>query len=385
MERTIVHADMDTFFVSCERLRDSRLNNIPLIIGSQSDRGVVASCSYESRYFGVRSAMPMYMAKKLCPQAKIIQGDMELYSQKSEEVTQIMTENAPVLEKASIDEFYMDVSGLDKFFGCYKWTNELIEKIIKETGLPMSFGMSVNKTVSKIATGEGKPKGKLQVEPTMTQQFINPLSIKKIPMLGNETYRELSRIGIRVIHNLAETPQEFLYRLFGENGSSLWKKANGIDNTPVVPYRERKSLSTERTFEKDTTKIDELRALIIKMVEELAFDLRQSNQLAAVVTIKIRYSDFNTTTKQKTIPFTANDKTLIEIATELFNQAYERRLLIRLVGVRFGKLIYGSPQINLFEDTEEEIKLLQAIDRMKKRFGNQAITRAITMKAYKGK
>ncbi|MFZ9848329.1 MAG: DNA polymerase IV [Flavobacteriales bacterium] len=385
MERTIVHADMDTFFVSCERLRDSRLNNIPLIVGSQSDRGVVASCSYEARYFGVRSAMPMYMAKKLCPQAKIIQGDMELYSQKSQDVTEIMNDNAPVLEKASIDEFYMDVSGLDRFFGCYKWTNELIEKIIKETGLPMSFGMSVNKTVSKIATGEGKPKGKLQVAPTLTQQFINPLSIKKIPMLGNETYRELSRIGIRVIHDLAETPQEFMHKLFGENGTSIWKKANGIDNTPVVPYRERKSLSTERTFEKDTTKVDELRALIIKMVEELAFDLRQSNQLCSVVTIKIRYSDFNTATKQKTLPFTSNDKTLIQIATELFNQAYERRLLIRLVGVKFGKLIYGSPQINMFEDTEEEIKLLQAIDKMKKRFGNQAITRAITMKAYKGK
>ncbi len=310
---------------------------------------------------------------------------MEFYSQKSQDVTEIMTENAPVLEKASIDEFYMDVSGLDRFFGCYKWTNELIEKIIKETGLPMSFGMSVNKTVSKIATGEGKPKGKLQVAPTLTQQFINPLSIKKIPMLGNETYRELSRIGIRVIHDLAETPQEFMHKLFGENGSSIWKKANGIDNTPVVPYRERKSLSTERTFEKDTTKVDELRALIIKMVEELAFDLRQSNQLCSVVTIKIRYSDFNTATKQKTIPFTANDKTLIQIATELFNQAYDRRVLIRLVGVRFGKLIYGSPQINMFEDTEEEIKLLQAIDKMKKRFGNQAITRAITMKAYKGK
>lgn len=385
MERTIVHTDLDSFFVSCERVRDSRLKNIPLIIGGSSDRGVVASCSYEARYFGVRSAMPMRLALKLCPQAKVIRGDMELYSQKSSEVTQIIEENAPVMEKASIDEFYLDVSGLDKFFGCYKWTNELIEKIIRETGLPMSFGMSVNKTVSKMATSEGKPRGKMDIAPAMTQHFINPLSIKKIPMLGNETYKELSRIGIRVVKTLAETPPEFMQQLFGENGISLWKKANGIDNSVVVPYTERKSLSTERTFEKDTTDVKALKALITKMVEELAFDLRQSQQLTSIVTIKIRYSNFDTQTKQKKIAYNANDQDLIEVAQGLFDTLYQRRMTLRLVGVRFSGLIQGHPQIDLFEDTVEQINLYQAIDRMKKRFGPHVITRAVTGNAYKGK
>lgn len=385
MERTIVHTDLDSFFVSCERVRDSRLKNIPLIIGGSSDRGVVASCSYEARYFGVRSAMPMRLALKLCPQAKVIRGDMELYSQKSTEVTQIIEENAPVMEKASIDEFYLDVSGLDKFFGCYKWTNELIEKIIRETGLPMSFGMSVNKTVSKMATSEGKPRGKMDIAPAMTQHFINPLSIKKIPMLGNETYKELSRIGIRVVKTLAETPPEFMQQLFGENGISLWKKANGIDNSVVVPYTERKSLSTERTFEKDTTDVKALKALLMKMVEELAFDLRQSQQLTSVVTVKIRYSNFDTQSKQKKIPYTANDQELIDVAKTLFDALYQRRMTLRLVGVRFSGLIQGHPQIDLFEDTLEQINLYQAIDRMKKRFGKHVITRAVTSNAYKGK
>ena len=385
MERTIVHTDLDSFFVSCERLRDSRLNNIPLIIGGSSDRGVVASCSYEARHFGVRSAMPMRYALRLCPQAKVIRGDMEWYANKSAEVTQIISENAPVMEKASIDEFYIDVSGLDKFFGCYKWTNELVEKIIKETGLPLSFGLSVNKTVSKIATSEGKPLGKIEIQAPMVQGFLNPLSIKKIPMIGDETYRELSKIGFRVIQHLAEAPQESLYRLFGANGNTIWKKANGIDNNPVLPYCERKSISTERTFEKDTTSIPELKALLTKMVEELAFDLRKSAQLTSVVSVKIRYSDFNTETKQKKISFSANDDILINTILSLFDTLYQRRVLIRLVGVRFSGLIHGHPQIDLFEDTEEQINLYQAIDKMKKRFGNHVITKAITMNAYKGK
>jgi len=385
MQRTIVHTDLDSFFVSCERLRDSRLNNIPLIIGGSSDRGVVASCSYEARHFGVRSAMPMRYALRLCPQAKVIRGDMEWYANKSAEVTQIISENAPVMEKASIDEFYIDVSGLDKFFGCYKWTNELVEKIIKETGLPLSFGLSVNKTVSKIATSEGKPLGKIEIQAPMVQGFLNPLSIKKIPMIGDETYRELSKIGFRVIQHLAEAPQESLYRLFGENGNSIWKKANGIDNNPVLPYCERKTISTERTFEKDTTSIPELKALLTKMVEELAFDLRKSAQLTSVVSVKIRYSDFNTETKQKKISFSANDDILINTILSLFDTLYQRRVLIRLVGVRFSGLIHGHPQIDLFEDTEEQINLYQAIDKMKKRFGNHVITKAVTMNAYKVK
>ena len=174
MERAIVHMDLDTFFVSCERLTNSALNDIPLIIGG-GERGVVASCSYEARKFGVRSAMPIKMALKLCPQAKVMKGDMELYSKLSHDVTQVIEEKAPVMEKASIDEFYLDITGLDRFYGCYQWTNELAQSVIKETGLPISFTLSVNKTVSKIGTGEGKPRGNLEIPEKKVRVFLNPL------------------------------------------------------------------------------------------------------------------------------------------------------------------------------------------------------------------
>lgn len=385
MKRTIVHADLDAFFVSCERLRDSRLNNIPLIIGGQSGRGVVSSCSYEARYFGVHAAMPMRYALKLCPQAKVISGDMGFYSDKSNEVTQIINDQAPIVEKASIDEFYLDITGMDRFFGSYKWTNELVDTVTKEAGLELSFGMSANKTISKIATGEFKPKGRAYIQNKMIKDFLNPLSIKKIPMIGTETYRELSRIGIRIIQQLSDTPPEFLHQILGKNGATIWKKANGIDTTPVVAYNEKKSISNERTFERDSSDIPKLKALLIKMIEKTAFDLRNSCQLCSIVTVKIRYANFDTATKQLKIPYTASDDKLIPVVKMLFDKLYERRMLIRLVGIRLSGLVRGLEQINLFEDTVDSVNLTQAIDRMKKRFGSSIITRAETMNAYKGK
>lgn len=232
MDRAIVHMDLDTFFVSCERLINSQLNGIPLIIGG-GDRGVVSSCSYEARRFGVRSAMPIKMALHLCPQAKVVKGDMELYSKLSHTVTEIIEEKAPVMEKASIDEFYLDISGMDRFYGSYTWTNELAKIITKETGLPISFGLSINKTVSKIATGEGKPNGTLNVPEMMVRPFLNPLSIRKIPMVGEVTYNLLSRIGIRTIQTLSEMPAPVLQQMIGKNGLELWKKPMVLTITPL--------------------------------------------------------------------------------------------------------------------------------------------------------
>lgn len=379
VQRNIVHADLDTFFVSCERLRNSQLNGLPVIIGGTSNRGVVSSCSYESRKYGVRSAMPMHYALKLCPQAKVIKGDMDWYSQKSKEVTELLQQSAPLVEKASVDEFYMDITGMDQFFGCYKWTTELMEKIKSEIGLNMSFGLSQNKTVSKIATSEGKPLGKLYIAANKTRNFLNPLSIKKIPMLGNETYRELSRIGIRRIEHLAQTPQEFMQKMFGKNGNALWRKAQGIDNTPVIQYSEKKSISCERTFQTDTMDIIRLKALLTKMVEKTTFELRSSGQLASVITVKIRYSNFDTESKQIKLAYTANDAKLIKIAKELFNKLYHRRMLIRLIGIRLSGLVRGSEQINMFDDTVQQVKLSLALDNIKNRYGSQIISRAETL------
>lgn len=375
MSRSIVHMDLDTFFVSCERLVNPKLNGLPLIIGGTSDRGVVSSCSYEARTFGVRSAMPMKLALRLCPQAKVIKGDMELYSNKSHEVTSIIKDKAPVVEKASIDEFYLDISGMDKFFGCYKWTNELTAKVMKESGLPITFALSVNKTVSKIGTGEAKPLGKLEIPETNVKQFLNPLPIQKIPMLGDVTFQLLSRIGIRNIQTLSEMPTELLQQMIGKNGLEIWKKANGIDNTPVEPYSERKSISTEHTFEKDTIDIVKLKALIVAMVEKLAYQLRSEQLLVSTVVIKIRYNNFDTETKQCRTMYTSCDHILIDKVTDLFDKVYDRRMRLRLIGVRFTGLVRGTYQIDMFDDTTEMMSLYQAIDKMKNRFGFDAVTR----------
>lgn len=379
MDRTVAHLDMDTFFVSCERLVNNQLKNIPLIIGGNSDRGVVASCSYEARQYGVRSAMPMKMALRLCPQAKVVKGDMQLYSSQSRIVTEIIQEQAPVLEKASIDEFFLDISGMDRFFGNYKWTVELTQRIMRETGLPVSFGLSINKTVSKIATSEGKPTGKLHIEPKQVQSFLNPLSIRKIPQLGTSTFTLLSRIGVRKIETLSQMPVEYVQQLIGKNGKELWKKANGIDYTPVEPYSERKSISTERTFEQDTIDIYWMKGILTGMVEKLAYQLRQENWLTSCVIVKIRYNNFDTETKQQRISYTACDHILIEQVKGLFDKLYTRRMRIRLIGVSFSGLVRGNYQINLFEDTNEQMKLYQAMDTIKNRFGENAIKRSITL------
>ena len=374
MSRSIVHMDLDTFFVSCERLTNSKLNGLPLIIGG-GERGVVASCSYEARTFGVRSAMPIKMALRLCPQAKVMKGDMELYSKLSHDVTQVIEEKAPIVEKASIDEFYLDITGMDKFYGCYQWTNELAQSITKETGLPISFALSVNKTVSKIGTGESKPVGRLEIPEIMVQPFLNPLSIQKIPMVGNVTFQLLSRIGIRNIQTLSEMPAEVLQRMIGKNGLELWKKANGIDNNPVEPYTERKSISTEHTFLQDTIDIQNLKFILIGMVEKLAFQLRSEEWLTSTVVIKIRYANFDTETKQSKIAYTSADHTLTRTVTDLFDKLYQRRMRLRLIGIRFSGLVRGTYQINLFEDTEEMLSLYQAMDKMKRRYGFDAINR----------
>ncbi len=375
MEKTIAHLDLDTFFVSCERLQNSKLNGIPVIIGG-GDRGVVASCSYEARYFGVRSAMPIRMALKLCPEAKVIKGDHEQYSKLSNEVTEIIQEKVPLVEKASIDEFYLDLTGMDRFFGCYQWTTEVAESIKKNTGLPISFAVSANKTVAKIGTGEAKPLGRIEIPNREIQPFLNPLSIKKIPMVGNVTFQLLSRIGIRHIKTLAEMPVDVLQQMIGKNGAELWKKANGIDDSPVVPYSERKSLSAEHTFAQDSIDLENMRSIISGMVEQLAFQLRQEKWLTSVVTVKIRYANFDTETKQCRISYTSADHTLLKYALELFKKLYTRRMRLRLIGVRFSGLVHGSHQMLLFENTEELMNLYQSMDRIKNRFGKTAVGRA---------
>jgi DNA polymerase-4 len=379
MNKSIIHIDLDTFFVSCERLLDSSLNGKPVLVGGTSGRGVVAACSYEARKYGIHSAMPMRTAQMLCPEATVIRGNSSIYSKYSDAVTDVIKEQSPLYEKSSIDEFYIDVSGMDKFFGTYKWAQELRTRITKETGLPISFGLSTSKTVSKVATNEAKPDNHINIPLGSEKPFLAPLAVKKIPMVGDQTYKMLLNMGIKYVKTVQEMPMELMDKVMGKNGIALWKKAQGIDNSEVIPYHERKSLSSSLTLEKDTIDIRQLRNILTSMTEKLTYYLRNGSKLTSCVTVTVRYSDFDTRTKQKRISYTSLDHTLIKITMDLFEQLYERRVLVRLVGVRFSHLLSGSYQMNLFEDTAEMINLYQAMDRIRNRYGQNAIRRVNTM------
>ncbi len=381
MHKTILHLDLDTFFVSVERLINSELRNKPILVGGISDRGVVAACSYETRGYGVHSGMPMKMARELCPEAVVIRGNAGTYSKHSDVVTEIIREKVPLFEKSSIDEFYADLSGMDRFFGCYQYASELRRKIMKETGLPISFGLSVNKVVSKVATNEAKPNNQLKVDFGYEKPFLAPLSIKKIPMVGDKTYQTLRNLGLRKVYTIQQMPPDLMQRVLGANGVVIWKRANGVDNTPVIPFWDRKSISTERTFDRDTIDVHKLKGILIAMTENLAFQLRRGQKLTACIAVKIRYSDFNTYSKQMRIPYTSADHILIPKILELFNTLYNRRLLVRLIGIRFTHLVSGNYQIDLFDDTEEALNLYAAMDRIRERFGDKSVLRASGMGA----
>ncbi|MTI23406.1 DNA polymerase Y family protein, partial [Fulvivirga kasyanovii] len=333
------------------------------------------------RKFGVHSAMPMKLARQLCPEAIIIKGNAGTYSKKSEEVTEIIKESVPLYEKTSIDEFYVDLSGMERFFNSLMLASELRKKIIKETGLPISFGLSENKTVSKVATGEAKPNNQLKVDYGLEKAFLGPLSVTKIPMVGEKTYHALRDLGIRKIQTIQEMPMELMEKVFGKNGVTIWEKANGIDRSLVIPYSERKSISTERTFDRDTIDVVKLKGILLAMAENLAFQLRRGEKLTSCVTVKVRYSDFNTHTLQNRIPYTSADHVLIPKVLELFDKLYNKRLLVRLIGVRFSHLVNGGYQINLFEDATEMINLYQAMDKVRDKHGDRSVMRAAGIEA----
>lgn len=375
-ERAIVHMDLDSFFVSVERLRDVRLLGKPVIVGGMSDRGVVAACSYETRAFGVRSAMPMKMALKLCPDAVVLRGDFDAYTQYSEAVTSLIMGRAPLVEKASIDEFYLDMTGMERFFGSYAFAQDLRDRIKKDIGLQMSFGLSVNKTVSKVATNHVKPAGQFQVLAGQEKTFLAPMPVGKIPMIGAVTSQTLRNMGIVHVGTLSQMPLKILEKTFGKSGTVLWERANGIDLRPVVPYSEQKSLSKEITFEQDSTDVILLRRILGSLTEQLTYDLRKLGQCTACVAVKLRYSNFDTHTRQISISASASDHRLIPVVQELFERLYDRRLLIRLIGIRFSKLWQGQEQLQIFDEGARLMPLYGAMDKLRNRYGEFSILKA---------
>lgn len=375
MKKRIAHCDLDTFFVSVERLLNKRLEGKPVLIGGQSGRSVVASCSYEARKFGIHSAMPMQMARRLCPEAIVVRGDFDRYSQYSNIVTEILEEEIPIVEKASIDEHYLDMTGMDRFFGSWKMAQELRKRIIKETGLPISFGLSVNKTVSKIATGEAKPSGAYKVSYGQEKCFLAPFSIRKIPGVGGKVYSLLRNMGVSHISTLQEMDVRNMHQLLGKTGVYIWEKANGIDASPVLPFYQQKSISKEHTFDSDIINEQILKNTLLTMVDTLAFELRLKNKLTSCVTVKIRYSNFDTHTLQAKLPFTSLEKVIAEKAVQLFEKLFARRMLVRLIGVKLSQLVSGSYQADLFKDTWRDARLSQTLDQIKLRYGESIIKR----------
>jgi len=375
-DKHIIHMDQDAFFVSVELKKNPELIGKAVIVGGNSDRGVVTSCSYEARKFGVHAAMPGRTAKLLCPQAIFVKGNMDDYSKASHEITEIIAQRVPLFEKASIDEHYIDMTGMDKFFGCMKFASELRQTIIKETGLPISFGLSVNKTVAKVVTNECKPNGEMEIPFPEVRPFLNPLSVHKIPGIGQATYRKLSEMGVRKIETLAEIPQELMFKILGDHGLNLLQKAHGIDFSPVVPYRERKSIGTQTTFENDSMDINKMKAILTGMVTNLTFELRSQQKLTACITVTIRYSNFETVTQQARIPYTALDSFLITKAHDLFKKLYSKRMLLRLIGVKLSHLVSGFEQIGLYHTSEEEYDLYQAMDKVRQSYGVESVVKA---------
>ncbi len=382
-DRAVLHLDLDAFFASVEQLRNPSLRGKPVLVGGSSPRSVVASCSYEARRFGVHSAMPMGMALRRCPDAVVLRGDMEVYSKYSRVVAEIIASEAPVFEQASIDEFYIDLTGMDRFVGCWRWAVALRKRIVQETGLPLSQALSVNKLVSKIGTGQAKPNGQRLVEAGTERRFLAPLPVRELPGVGPATCAQLHRMGIRRIGALAQMSPRQLERRFGRHGLALWRKANGIDETPVRPWHARKSLGVERTFPRDVADGRWLRDRLAEMVEKLGWELRKKQKLTANVAVKIRYADFRTFTHQRKIAYTARDGVLIRHVRDLFDRLYLPARAVRLVGVRFSELVPGSCQFDLFDDAGAEMRLLACMDGLRARFGPKAVRWACTLPCSK--
>lgn len=376
MERSILHMDLDTFFVSVERLKDSRLNGKPVLVGGTGSRGVITSCSYEARRFGVHAAMPARLARKLCPHGIFLKGDFDAYMEHSSMVSEIIEEESPLYEKASIDEFYVDMTGMERFYGSLQWSRKIRQRVRKETGLPISFGLSVNKMVAKVATNEAKPDGEREVSGREVPGFLAPMPVRKIPLVGKQLSLDLAYMGVKRISTLRAIPLPLLQQAFGKQGTMLYQRSRGEDHSQVIPHHHRKSLSSEQTFQQDTIDVEFLRSCLVRMTEKLAFKLRQSGKLTACVKVKVRYTDFQTVSRQMSIPYTASDEYLMEKVLHLFDKLYTRRVRVRLIGVGFSNLVPGYQQIQLFESIPRQVDLYRALDTLRNKFGSDIIQKA---------
>jgi len=380
MARRIIHVDLDAFFSSVEEMLHPELRGRPIIVGARpEERGVVSSASYAARAYGVRSAMPVARALRLCPQAIVVPPRHGVYAEHSRRVMTILGEYTPLLEQLSVDEAFLDVTGCERLHGPIpNLARRIQERLESECGLPASLGVASSKLVAKIACDTGKPHGLVVVPEGEEQVFLAPLAIERLWGVGAVTGQRLRGLGIRTIGDLARWSEERLVARFGEQGRYLYGAARGMDRSPVQPRRARRSLSKECTFARDVDDMDVLRNALLQMSEEVATRLREVHSVAQTVRIKLRYADFSTVTRQTTLqgPTEQGQRVYAEALT-LLERYWERTRPLRLLGVGVsGLLNHGGYQLGLLEDDElRAARLNVALDEIRHRFGRGAIRR----------
>ena len=380
--RQVLHMDLDTFFVSVERILDPTLKQKPVIVGGTPfERGVVAGCSYEARAYGIHSAMPLRQAYRLCPNAVFMHGHYAHYGEYSRLVAEILDELAPQIEKSSVDEFYLDLSGCERLKGnTFTWAKEIQRTVNGETNLPLSIGLASNKLVAKIATTQIAKKDTdkaFSVQNGGEESFLAPMQIRAMPGIGEVTEKTLYEYGMHLIGQIAQTPIQLLQKLFGKTGKTLHEHAHGIDHSSVIPSRPQKSISRETTFTTDTYEVDKVIATLHILSTDLAEELRSHSVMAGKITVKLRYSDFTTFTKGFTISYTSITQDIYKIAEKLLRSLWTRRVRVRLIGVEATNLIEDFSQLFLFNSTEQKSKKIDVlVDSLNLKYGDKSIVYA---------
>jgi DNA polymerase-4 len=373
-DASILHVDMDAFFVSVELLERPELRGKPVVVGGRPDqRGVVTAASYEARKYGIQSAMPLRTAGRLCPHAIFLDGHHAKYTQWSDRVATILTNFSPVVEMVSIDEAYLDLAGTERLHGPpLGAADHLLRSITRTTGLPCSGGLASTRLVAKVASDQGKPRGLVWVPAGSEERFLAPLPVRKIPGIGKVTERALRALGIETVQQIAAQPQERLEKIFGQWGAALYRKARGGDSYEFVVDAEPKSISQNHTFNEDTDDAAALTAVLSHLSQKACKRLREAGLAASTLTLTIRYAGFDTYTRSKSLgESTALDAGINAVFQELFQKHRDQRRKVRLLGVSLSNFSHGGEQLDLLqaERREKLQKLTQATDRLRDRFG----------------
>jgi DNA polymerase IV len=380
MLRRIVHIDMDAFFAAVECVHNPALRGKPLVVGGEKDsvRGVVSTASYEARRFGVHSAMPIAQARRLCPQGIFVRGQFHLYREASQTIRRVLGRVSPLVQMASIDEAYIDVTGSQKLFGGDDAIADFIKsEIFAQTQLPCTVAITPNKLVSKIASDEGKPDGYVRVDAGDEAAFLAPLAVRKLPGAGPRTCETLESLGIRTLGQLAALPLPTLEGVFGTvTALGLQRAAQGVSTTPVETASQPKSISRETTFPQDVLDWARLDSVLTCLTERCTSTLREQGLECKRVTLKVRYGDFETKTFAKTLSeSTCVDRDILAALQELLPKGKARRARVRLIGVALGALRYNQHQLRLFggESHQKWEQTLAHVDKMREKFGFDAV------------